>query len=318
MFDKSNAIIMRQDNLGPIDDINSDANFFPNEDIFGRTYNPLNCNNLEPLLYLNDYNPIKSCKIPGELDEDKNSAKNNEIFFHDNGISKNTEKSNIIVNKVDKLSKTLNNKSTHPNSLINQLTENENKNKKKLGRKRRAEIYDEGSIVHNKESYDNIRLKIKRILFKNILLFINDLLKQSLNKVLSHLNLKKIESSFIVNGKKDKNLEILNMTVGEFFSKDICKKYKKYPRDHNAKIIRIIYEENDENLVEVLNKRIGDMMKIFCCENIENNIFKRFKRLNHYINEIKKNKKENDSYIEKFKSQANNFEENYLDIVGRK
>ena len=85
-----NEIIKREDNLDPID-IHSDSEIFPNEDIFERTYNPLNYYDFKSL-DLNDYNQSKSCIIPDELDEDRNSAKNNEIFFHDNGIIKNTEK----------------------------------------------------------------------------------------------------------------------------------------------------------------------------------------------------------------------------------
>ena len=270
---------------------------------------------------LNESNPNNSFTIIH--DEDKNQINNNEIYSHNNDeIKENKEENNsIIVNKNDKLTKTLNYKSTKDNSLDNNLIEKENK--KKLGRKRKKDKYDakesdDNTIVHTKESDDNIRVKFKRLFSNNLILFFNLLLECSSNKILSKLNLKKINTPFICNIKKEHNIEMLNMTVGEFLSQDICKKCKNYPWDHNAKIIRLIYEEKDEKLVKVLNKRVGDMMKIFCNENIGGKIFKKFKRLNYYIDKMKEEKKENDNYINMFLFQAENFETLYQKIDGRK
>ena len=270
---------------------------------------------------LNESNPNNSFTII--YDEDKNQINNNEIYSHNNDeIKENKEENNsIIVNKNDKLTKTLNYKSTKDNSLDNNLIEKENK--KKLGRKRKKDKYDakesdDNTIVHTKESDDNIRVKFKRLFSNNLILFFNLLLECSSNKILSKLNLKKINTPFICNIKKEHNIEMLNMTVGEFLSQDICKKCKNYPWDHNAKIIRLIYEEKDEKLVKVLNKRVGDMMKIFCNENIGGKIFKKFKRLNYYIDKMKEEKKENDNYINMFLFQAENFETLYQKIDGRK
>ena len=171
----------------------------------------------------------------------------------------------------------MNYKSTKDNSLDNNLIEKDNK--KKLGRKRKKEKekYDDNTIVHTKESDDNIRVKFKRLFSNNLILFFNILLECSSNKILSKLNLKKINTPFICNIKKEHNIEMLNMTVGEFLSQDICKKCKNYPRDHNAKIIRLIYEEKDEKLVKVLNKRVGDMMKIFCKDRVKKIFLKNIK-----------------------------------------
>ena len=60
-------------------------------------------------------------------------------------------------------------------------------------------------------------------------------------------------------------------------------------------------------------------MFIFCNNKIENNIFKHFKRLNDYIQEIIIEKKhENENYITEFIYQAKNFEKEYKKIEGRK
>ena len=286
-------------------------------DLFGNIYNfDINNNSFyDDSIDLNESNPNNSFKII--FDDDKNQINNSEIYSHNNNeIKENKGNNNIIVNKDDKLGKTLNHKSTQDNSIDDNLIEK--KNKKKLGRKRKEEKNDDNTIVHTKESDDNIRVKFKRLFSNNLILFFNILLECSGNEILSKLDLKKINTPFIRNIKKENNLKMLNMTVGEFLSQDICKKCKNYPRDHNAKIIRLIYEEKDEKLVKILNKRVGDVMKIFCNENIGGKIFKKFKRLNKYIVEMKEEKKENDNYINMFLFQAENFETLYLEIDGRK
>jgi hypothetical protein len=243
MFCDSFSDIWKENEIDPFDVSLDDAGFSRNN--FDITYNPSNGNNFEPLLNLNNNNSSNSCISLDELDEHKSPINNNEeLILNDNNNFSNNDNSNKdntikFTHKNENLSKTVNNKSTEDNS--NHLIEKENK--KKLGRKRKEEKNGEEKASHTKESDDNIRLKFKRLFFNNLICFINELLDLSTNENFLYLNLKKLESSFINNTKKDKNLKMLDMTVGECLSRDICQKCKNSPKDHNAKIIKLIYKE---------------------------------------------------------------------------
>ena len=248
-----------------------------------------------------------------------NIKQNSELIFH---VFKNIEKSNIIETK----------KSTNEPSFVNDIKMNEmsndinNNNQKKryntknMGRKRKNEFQDENNkkiIIHDKTKADNMRLKFKRAFIKNLIEFINALIKNS-TKLKRKGKIKKINSVYVNNIKKEVNLNMLNLTAKEFLSRDICQKCKMFSKDYNIKMINYIYDKKDITLIEVLNKTIRELMKIFCSTEIGDNIFKNFKRLNDYINNILIDKNhEKESYIEKFIYQALNFEQEYKKLDGR-
>ena len=283
--------------------------------------------NQEPFLDKKEYNSDFLGINLKETDDDNNSSSDN-IYFLKNKIlnninSPNYEKEDIIVKKEENLKKTGNNKSTEEKTLTNGLIIRDNsKNEKKynttnMGRKRKGYIPDKKK-VHSKESEDNIRIKFKRLFINNLILFINNLLKQSPNIKLNGLEIKKLESSYANTTKKDKNLKMLNLTVGEFLSNPICKKFKKIPKNNNINVIKLIYEEDEKRIVKILNRTVRELMKIFCRNKVRNNVFKRFKRLKDYVEEFTNKKKEKESYIKKFVYQGKNFEEIYKEIDGRK
>lgn len=248
-----------------------------------------------------------------------NIKQSSELIFH---VFKNIEKSNIIETK----------KSTNEPSFVNDIKMNEmsndinNNNQKKryntknMGRKRKNEFQDENNkkiIIHDKTKADNMRLKFKRAFIKNLIEFINALIKNS-TKLKRKGKIKKINSVYVNNIKKEVNLNMLNLTAKEFLSRDICQKCKMFSKDYNIKMINYIYDKKDITLIEVLNKTIRELMKIFCSTEIGDNIFKNFKRLNDYINNILIDKNhEKESYIEKFIYQALNFEQEYKKLDGR-
>lgn len=194
------------------------------------------------------------------------------------------------------------------------------KDKVKLGRKRKGEIYDKEK-VHSKESIDNIKIKFKRLFFNNLNEFLNNKLKKSKNLKLKSLRFKKLNSSYIERLKKNVNLEMLDSPASVVLSRDIAKRYKNFDRDHNKKVIDLIYEENEESLMNILNESIRRLMEIFCNEKKEEGLFKEYKRLDecikNFIKDLSENGKDKEDYFNKLKNEGENFEEGLKRIFGR-
>lgn len=314
----------------------NDKLFLNEESLFNNNYsinidNSLNFCDNDPIFNLNEERSNNNTVNLEELNEYKNSIDNNNsiYFIKKSNLNKvvipNEEKKDINF-KIEKEKFVKNNskKSTSDNSLSDKVILKDNSNiiknekNKNLGRKRKGEIYNENE-VHNKERPDNVRIKFKRLFFKNLILFINFLLDKSTNFKLKGKKFQKIDSAYINNMKKDKNLKMLDLPAVQILSKDICKKYKRYEKDNNRKIIKIIYEENEISLIEVLNKKIRELMITFCSDNVEEGIFENYKRLKNYVEELYINKnKEKESFIKKFIYEANNFEKELKKLDGRK
>ena len=190
----------------------------------------------------------------------------------------------------------------------------------KLGRKRKGEINDKEK-VHSKESKDNISIKFKRLFLKNLIKFLNIKLEKSKNLRINSLQFKFLNAGYTKSLKKALNLEMLDSPAFVVLSRDIAKKYKNFHRDHNKKIIELIYEENEESLISILNESIRKLMKIFCNNKKEEGLFKEYKKLDEYIENFIKNLSENEKdkkdYFNKLKYEGVNFEEGLKRIFGR-
>lgn len=189
----------------------------------------------------------------------------------------------------------------------------------KLGRKRKGEIKDKENS-HSKDGIDNIRIKYKRLFFNNLIKFLNKRLRKSKNLRLNSLSFKKLNSEYIKKLTKKINLEMLNSPAFVILSLDIAKQYKNFDKDYNKKIIDLILKENDESLISILNKNIGQLMKIFCSDKKEDDLFMEYKRLDEYIanfiDELPENENEED-YFKKLKYEGENFEKSLNSISGR-
>ena len=145
---------------------------------------------------------------------------------------------------------------------------NEN-DKKKRGRK--SKIIP--MIEHNRMAPDNIIKKIKAILFKNIVEFLNKLLK----KVSKKIKLAKLDYNYINQLNRGQDLLFLKLKLKELLSFNISPKYRSLKKEHNKKIIEqieskkesIINESNDVNnhsydtLKFILNITFGDWLDLF-------------------------------------------------------
>ena len=108
--------------------------------------------------------------------------------------------------------------------------------------------------VHDIMAPDNIIKKIKAIIFKNILIFLNNWLKEGTNSNIKYLNLdynkyiNKLNSSF--------EKKILSMKLKDLLSLDISSIYKNKD-GNNKEIIKIIEKKEGE----IINKDIIDTLK---------------------------------------------------------
>jgi len=147
---------------------------------------------------------------------------------------------NIVNNKV-KSSKKIEVESFDANIFI----EKENK----FGRKRKGENYDNINDEHDKFSDDNVRRKLKRIIFSHLLKYINKQIKIKYNGRIGKGLLKKelhvLNQAQIANSSVTFNKELLNKTLYDIFSDKISSRITNYPEDHNKRIIEELINEED-------------------------------------------------------------------------
>ena len=143
------------------------------------------------------------------------------------------------------------------------LKKTEKNEKKRCGRKklRNDDNDNKNQNVHNKYSDDNIRRKIKHIILKNILIFLNNQIKKIYNGNIGNGIFKKELQTINQSQKSDAtinfNKNFLNKQISDIFSDKISGRYTNYPPYHNKRLIIQLLNEKDEN------KRIY-FRKLFC------------------------------------------------------
>ena len=153
----------------------------------------------------------------------------------------------------------------------------------KLGRKTKN---DYSIRSHNKYAPDNITNKIKNILKKYLIIFVNNVInsvykKEQIIKILNKLNLpihnpnsviKDIDHKSIANKKKKSdNLKLLDYKVKEFLSQNISCRYKNINKleNYNTIIIQSLLDDNknegNKNLFNFIFNgiKIEDWLNIF-------------------------------------------------------
>ena len=132
------------------------------------------------------------------------------------------------------------------------VTKNDNETKKRRGRKTKN---PKRPGIHDKICSDNIIIKIKALIFKYILSFLNTIIKLTHESyVLNKVELLKLNYKIVNRLQKEKNLKFINMTLKDLFSKEISPKYniKKLTKEYNKNIIENILKNNkvDENKID--------------------------------------------------------------------
>jgi len=163
----------------------------------------------------------------------------------------------------------------------------ENKNESKLGRKKKN---DYSFRYHSKYAPDNIINKIKNVLKKYLIIFVNNVInslykKQQKISLLNKLNLPVHNTSSLIKDidyksmakkkKKSDNLELINFKIKEFLSQNISSRYKnlnKVEKDlsnYNTLVIKGLLDDNknkeNNNLFNFIFRelKIEDWLNIF-------------------------------------------------------
>ena len=133
------------------------------------------------------------------------------------------------------------------------------KAKKKCGRKRmRQEDNNDNKNEHNKFSDDNIRKKIKHLVLKSLLEFINNKIKIMYKGNIGNGIFKKELQTINAFQKSNSNVnfdkDFLKKNIGEIFSEKITARFTNFPLNNNKIIIEKLKNEKDENLKIYFNK----------------------------------------------------------------
>ena len=236
-----------------------------------------------PYNFLNFGNSIE--KISKE-NEDININQNSTINIEE----ENDEK--VFIEDVEITNKNIKNRVI--TKFRKRIKKDKNKSKKKneklLHSKRKrsniAPIQNEKKLpsLACKYPINNLFRKIKRIIFNEILIFlngeipkfvnINDLLtfiktkdptitSLAINKI-KHENsfLLTLNGTFLDNAEVKHNKVLLNQSIGKILSNEISEKYKRYNKNFNKYIIEFLYQ-NSEDLKQILDLKFIEVMQYF-------------------------------------------------------
>ena len=246
----------------------------------------------------------------------------NRIPFYEKNINEIIEKMNINQEKEKLIILNCNDNYEEINNIRNKLfmkgklrMKKQDKDLKfivhsKRGRKAKN---DNSNRIHNKYQPDNIIKSIKTKLNHSLLLFLNKLINSIYNKtqivqILSELNLPKIKKDrnlkilklikesdydlYINNTSKSYNLKLLNLTISNYISKSISRRFKKVFGDYNKLIIKKLLD--DEQNKDIFNfiftyLKVEDWLDIFLHKKEIDNYIDNNKINESKINIIKEN-----------------------------
>lgn len=134
----------------------------------------------------------------------------------------------------------------------------------------------------------------------------------------------KLDFKGVINNISRKyNIEMMNKTIGEIFSNNINKRYKKKKKEHNAKLIKKILKENKyKNVIGILKLTFKEVLEIFtekAGDDIKNKInqetLDKFNKIDKFLEIIKeqeiKNKEMNGLLIDIYTKNVENLCLNY-------
>ena len=160
-----------------------------------------------------------------------------------------------------------------------------NKENIKFGRKKKE---DPSIRIHNKYTTDNIIIKIKNIMKKYLIMFVNNIIiflygSKRINEIRTKLNLPKHASLSLIKDinyksvankiRKKDNLDLLTFSIEEFLSCNVSTRYRKINKEnfndlsnYNKIVIDFLFKDNANiNLFIFIfkNLKVEDFLNIF-------------------------------------------------------
>ena len=248
---------------------------------------------------INFFNSLEQSKI--ELSETYNDDSSSNIFI----IIDNKD-----LNKVENQKLLGNNNAKNKKKYFSVI----NKEKSLLGRKKKFENI---KSKHNKFSDDNLRRKVKHLVIRSAMNYINEKIESLYNgKIGNNIYKKKfliLNKNQKANATIDYNKAFLNKKLGTILSDNISKKYNIYKEDHNKSLVKYLINEKDINK-KIFFNNFFNLTFLQCLKHYSGEEF--IKELNgaKCFDEERNTLQEEDDYI----PVLENYIKNYEDIIMNK
>ena len=194
---------------------------------------------------------------------------------------------------------------------------NENsKNDEKKNKRGRKTIGKNKRETHDKNHPDNIIKKVKVAIFKYSLYFLNNLLKENFRY---KVELLKLNYKFVDRMQKEQELEFLNMSLKDLFSKEISPKYtnkNNFDEDHNKGMIEKILKDADDTILFAFNMTLREWFDIFTLKKSVKDIINENNNNMDCQNKIEKIEKSLVT-VDKLLTEINNKNSNDKDYMAR-
>ena len=174
--------------------------------------------------------------------------------------------------------------------------------------------------THTKYAFDNILRRIKSIVLRHMMDFINTKIKERYKNIGNGIKIKKLfimEKTQASKSKIDFNIAFMNKKLKEIFSGNISSRNSNLPREKNKILIEELINEKDDEKREYFNDLFG-LTFLDCLDHFINKkffpILQGLQLFNEIINDPEKSKKEHldinaqDDYIDTLKYYLENYE----------
>ena len=213
--------------------------------------------------------------VPVEVIKDNFAPKTND------NIDNNYDKTNLNDNNDKKAKITKNNKIICGSVVANKTRTEKNKIfdtkkiNKRIGRRKqdKPELY-KYEAVHTKYRQDNIIQKIKIYFINSTMALINKKYNEYLNTNSKKRLIQKIKPNFTKIFTKKGNKEFLEKKLKVVFSEELSERCSTFhdKKNYNKEQIEKLYEKNKaKDVINILNKSLKEMYRIYIMENNEMN-----------------------------------------------